>query len=70
MSLHKLAEVTITVYGLPEHCGTDDELQELTDEATSLLQRIVSQRKLSQVLATDFPGLADKIQITTTGQQQ
>ena len=65
--MQKLATITIEVYGLPESCGTDDELQELTDDAEALLECLVSYPTLSNVLAERFPGLADKIQIKTPG---
>lgn len=70
MSLHKLAEVTITVYGLPEHCGTDEQLQELTEGAETLVESLDYKQALHQMVTHKFPELADKIQITTTGQQQ
>lgn len=67
MSLHKLAEVTITVYGLPEHCGTDEKLQELTDEVEALIEPSDFKYLLNQLLFEQFPGLADKITIDVKG---
>ena len=67
MSLHKLAEVTITVYGLPEHCGTDNDLQELTDEAEALVESIGYERRLSVLLANAYSELADKITVEVEG---
>ena len=67
MSLHKLAEVTITVYGLPEHCGTNEALQELTDEAEALVESIGYERRLNVLLANAYSGLADKIVIEVEG---
>ncbi len=67
MSLHKLAEVTITVYGLPEHCGTDEALQELTDDAEGLAESVAYKQLLTQKLTDEFPQLTDKITITVVG---
>ncbi len=63
MSLHKLAEVTITVYGLPEYCGTNETLQELTDETEALVDSIDYERLLNELLANAYSELADKIEI-------
>lgn len=70
MSLHKLAEVTITVYGLPEHCGTDDKLQELTEEAEVLVESLGFVLLLNQMLVDAYPRLADKLRIEVKGIHQ
>ncbi len=67
MSLHKLAEVTITVCGLPEHCGTDEALQELTEEAEALVESIGYERRLNVLLANAYSELADKITVEVEG---
>ena len=70
MSLHmlrELASMTITVYGLPEHCGTDDKLQELAESAEELLHYLDYERMLLQRVKHSFPELADKIEITVKG---
>lgn len=67
MSLHKLAEVTIAVYGLPEYCGTDEKLQELTDEAEALLRSLKYERMLLRRIEHIFPELTDKITIAVKG---
>jgi len=69
MSLHKLASVTIEVWGLPEYTGTDDELQKLSEEAELLLEELVSQQKLTHTLNNKFPELANKIEVFTEGLQ-
>jgi hypothetical protein len=68
--LHKLAEVTIAVYGLPEYCGTDEALQELTEDIEDLLETLISHPDLSEILTEEFPGLADKLQIVVKGIRQ
>lgn len=67
MSLHKLAEVTITVEGLPEYCGTDEELQELIEEAEALLDSMNFVPLLLQQVADELPHLAYKIRISIKG---
>ncbi len=67
MSLHKLAEVTIAVYGLPEYCGTDEQLQELTDDAEALIDSIGYTRLLNEMLANAYSRLNDKIVLEIEG---
>lgn len=67
MSLHKLAEVTITVYGLPEYCGTDEALQELTGEAEALIESVSYERLLNELLTNAYSELMDKITIEVEG---
>ena len=70
MSLHKLAEVTVTVYGSPEYTGTSDELQEITDDAEALLESINYMSLLKDLLRDTYSGLADKITIEVKGLDQ
>lgn len=67
MSLHKLATVIITIEGLPEYTGTDDELQELTEEAEVLLALLASRETISKIIS---PTIDDKIQFIVTGLDQ
>ena len=64
MSLHELASITIKLYGLPEHCGTDKALQELTDEAEALLHSLKYERMLLRRIKHIFPELFDKVEIS------
>ncbi len=67
MSLHKLAEVTIKIYGLPEHCGTDEALQELVEEAEALVGSIDYKNLLHLHRTFGFPDLVDKITVEIEG---
>jgi len=67
MSLHKLAEVTITAYGLPEYTGTDNELQQLADEAQLLIESIDYKELLTQTRTYGFPNLVNKVEIEVKG---
>ncbi len=64
---HNLVKVTIFIDGLPEHCGTDEALQELTDDAEGLAESVAYEQLLAQKLTDEFPQLTDKIKITVVG---
>ena len=66
-SLHKLAEVTITIEGLPEYTGTDDELQELVKEVEKMLDTHLIYKHIRKMCIRDFPELIDKIKILVPG---
>ncbi len=70
MPLHPLAKITIEIEGYPEYTGTDDELQELIEEAEALLishglRGILLQQV--QKAADEVPYLPFKVRISIKG---
>ncbi len=66
-NLHKLAEITITIEGLPEYTGTRNVLEELADGASALISEVPYKELIEQRLVDIFPELIDKIEISIAG---